>query len=71
MTQMELIRDTAVVVRNFEALWSRYIAKLQRVDDLRQQGRYGFQLRMPKKSVALAKRDLDDFCLAHGIGATP
>ncbi len=35
----------------WEAAWSNYIAKLERLDELKAQGRYGYQLRMPKLSA--------------------
>jgi len=38
----------------FEAAWSNYIAKLERLDELKAQGRYGYQLRMPKLAVQIA-----------------
>ncbi len=38
----------------FEKLWGTYIEKLKRVDDLQAMGRFGYQLRMPKKAVAIA-----------------
>lgn len=42
----------------WEKLWSTYIAKLNRVDDLIKAGRYGYQLRMPYKAVEIAKKKL-------------
>lgn len=54
-------------VAEFEALWSAYIAKLQRLDDLRDLERYGYQLRMPKKSLAMAGKRLRDWCTKEGL----
>ena len=53
--------------KEFERLWGLYIAKLQRVDELKALGRYGYQLRMPLKSVQIAHDNLDVFCRANGI----
>ena len=53
--------------REFEALWEAYIQKLQRLDELKAQGRHGFQLRMPKKSIRLAAEKLRSWCAANGV----
>jgi len=42
----------------WEKLWGEYITKLQRIDELKRQGRYGYQLRMPYKSLAIAEKAL-------------
>lgn len=42
----------------WEKLWGDYIAKLQRIDELKRLGRYGYQLRMPYKSLAIAEKAL-------------
>lgn len=39
----------------WEKLWGTYISKLQRIDELKRAGRYGYQLRMPYKSLKLAE----------------
>jgi len=41
-------------VNKFEALYATFIAKLARLDELKANGRYGYQLRMPKKSLGIA-----------------
>lgn len=48
-------------VAAWEATWSNYIAKLERLDELKAQGRYGYQLRMPKLAVKLAYEALQAF----------
>lgn len=42
----------------WEKLWGTYIEKLQRIDELKKAGRYGYQLRMPYKSLKLAQEAL-------------
>lgn len=42
----------------WEKLWGTYIAKLQRIDELKSKGRYGYQLRMPYKSLQQAEKAL-------------
>lgn len=54
-------------VVEFEALWGNYIAKLARLDDLKEQGRYGYQLRMPRKAISIAERRLRNWCAAEGL----
>lgn len=39
----------------WEAAWSELISKLKRLDELKALGRYGYQLRQPKKAVLLAE----------------
>jgi len=39
----------------WEKLWGDYIEKLRRIDELKAKGRYGYQLRMPYKSLKLAE----------------
>jgi hypothetical protein len=42
----------------WERLWGTYIDKLRRVEDLKAIGRYGYQLRMPYKSLDIAAKAL-------------
>lgn len=53
-------------VEAWEAAWENYIFKLRRVDELKQKGRYGYQMRMPGKALYLAERRLSrldpEFC---------
>ena len=49
-------------IQTFETLFATWISKLQRVEELRAQGRYGYQLRMPKKAVGKAYRNLSQWC---------
>lgn len=48
-----------------------YIEKLKRLEQLKEQGRYGYQLRMPRRALQKAidrLRELDqDFCNRLGI----
>jgi hypothetical protein len=48
-------------ILKFEAAWANYIAKLERLDELKAQGRYGYQLRMPKLAVRRAAEALGQF----------
>ena len=57
--------STMTKILQFENLFNTYTTKCQRVDELRAQGRYGYQLRMPKRAVALAALALRDWCCAH------
>jgi hypothetical protein len=41
-------------VNAWEAAWTNYVDKLARLDDLKAQGRYGYQLRMPRLAVQRA-----------------
>lgn len=41
-------------IQTWEAAWAKYIAKLERLDELLAAGRYGYQLRMPKQAVSNA-----------------
>ncbi len=38
----------------WERLWATYVTKLQRLDELRTQGRYGYQLKQPKRAIRIA-----------------
>jgi hypothetical protein len=51
----------------FELLYSAYIAKLRRLDELQAMGRYGYQLRMPKKSLRIAMDNLRAFGREHNV----
>lgn len=42
----------------WEKLWGNYIQKLQRIEELKRKGRYGYQLRMPYKSLEIARQKL-------------
>lgn len=67
LARIEAVRQVRIA---WEALWAKYVEKLQRLDDLRAQGRYGYQLRMPKKSLGMAVRALTDFEKANGMKVT-
>lgn len=45
-------------VAEWETLWGIYVDKLKRFEDLKKQGRYGYQLRQPKKAVGIAAENL-------------
>lgn len=61
----------AAAIQEWEDAWSNYMAKLQRMDDLKAAGRYGFQLRMPGVAIRKAKDRLiqldPEFCREIGI----
>lgn len=42
----------------FDELWGRYVDKLNRLDELKKLGRYGYQLRMPNLSIRRAAEAL-------------
>ncbi len=42
----------------WDRLWGTYIAKLERIEELKAAGRYGYQMRMPWKSVGIARQAL-------------
>jgi hypothetical protein len=54
-------------ITSFEWYWNQYISKLARLDELKALGRYGYQLRMPKKAIHVAAQSMRDFCKANGI----
>jgi hypothetical protein len=58
-------------IQEWEDAWSHYILKLDRLEYLKSIGRYGYQLRQPRKAVQMAAerlRQLDpDFCNRIGI----
>lgn len=51
----------------FEVLYTAYINKLRRLDDLKLAGRYGYQLRMPKKALHIAMENLRAFGREHNV----
>jgi hypothetical protein len=59
--------NNAERAEQFETLYAAYIAKLRRIDDLMGQGRYGFQLRMPKKALMIAMNNLREFGKEHKV----
>jgi hypothetical protein len=64
---LDTVRNTR---KSFEKLFDTYVSKLARLEDLRANGRYGYQLRMPKKAVQIAHDKLAEFCQANGIDTT-
>ena len=52
---------------DFEELYTKYIAKLRRLDDLQVQGRYGYQLRMPRLAVRKAMDALRMWGNSNGV----
>jgi len=52
-------RSSAENASAWEAAWRAYVAKLERLDELKAAGRYGYQLRMPRKALAIARERLD------------
>lgn len=42
----------------WELLWGNYIDRLSRLEQLQELGRYGYQLRQPKRALARAVDDL-------------
>ena len=53
--------------QQFENLWGMYIEKLARIDELKNAGRYGYQLRMPIKAKHIAFRKLKAWCTENGV----
>jgi hypothetical protein len=51
----------------FELLYAAYIAKLRRLDELVARGRYGYQLRMPKRALSIAIDNLRAFGREHEV----
>lgn len=75
-TERLLMQDTGAElnrkkVEEWERAWSTYILKLNRLDELKDMGRHGYQLRQPYKAIAMAAnklKELDaDFCERMGI----
>lgn len=58
---------TKTKVDTFEELWGAYIDKLARLDELKAAGRYGYQLRMPKKAIEKAYFAMRDWCASNGV----
>ena len=58
-------------VEQWEAAWNNYIFRLKRLEELKEIGRYGYQLRMPEKALIHAikrLREIDpDFCERNRI----
>ncbi|MGG3471535.1 hypothetical protein ABES02_29225 [Neobacillus pocheonensis] len=58
-------------LEEWESAWETYISKLNRLQELKDMGRYGYQLRQPYKAVAIAAGKLKDqdpeFCQRIGI----
>ena len=52
---------------DFEELYTKYIAKLRRLDDLQVHGRYGYQLRMPRLAVRKAMDALRMWGNSNGV----
>lgn len=67
MTNKKQIVTSSERAERFEVLYTAYISKLRRLDDLKVQGRYGYQLRMPKKAVHIAMENLRAFGREHGV----
>ncbi|MDF2649404.1 MAG: hypothetical protein K0Q73_5209 [Paenibacillus sp.] len=58
-------------MEQWESAWETYMTKLNRVQELKDLGRYGFQLRQPYKAIGIAAaklKELDpEFCQRIGI----
>lgn len=52
-------------IARWESLWATYVAKLERLDQLKAQGRYGYQLSQPKRAIRLAAEAIRDFDREH------
>lgn len=48
-------------IAKWESLWATYVAKLDRLDQLKAQGRYGYQLNQPKRAVRIAAKAIANF----------
>lgn len=61
----------SVTVEEWESAWNRYIFRLKRLEELKEMGRYGYQLRMPYMALENARAELmridPDFCKRQGI----
>ena len=69
-SELAALEAQRLVRIQWEALWATYCAKGERIEELREMGRYGYQLRMPKKSLRLAADALSAFEAAHNIPFT-
>jgi hypothetical protein len=53
--ERELIKAQTLTVfeqkEAWEAAWGEYMQRLQRLEDLKAQGQYGYQLRMPRSAL--------------------
>ena len=58
-TESERIAKQAARVRLWEKLYSEYMAKWRRIEELEKAGRYGYQLRMPYQALKIAKKRLE------------
>jgi hypothetical protein len=45
-------------VSQWESVWNNYIERLARLEQLQELGRYGYQLRQPKRALARAIDDM-------------
>lgn len=54
----------------WERLWNTYMDKVDRLAELKAQGRHGYQLRMPKKAIRIAHERLNQFEAEHGLSIT-
>lgn len=65
------IEKNAAAIHEWEAAWNTYIQKLNRLQELKDAGRYGYQLNQPYKAIRLAKEKLQqldpEFCVRQGI----
>ena len=60
-----MCETNAEKIAKWESLWAAYVAKLARLDELRVQGRYGYQLNQPKRAVRIAAKAIRDFDQTH------
>lgn len=65
------IEKNAAAIDEWQNAWDAYIQKLNRLDELKEMGRYGYQLRQPQKSLGMAIKRLvqldPDFCERIGL----
>ena len=59
--------DNRTKMEGWEVHWARWMAKLARIDELKALGRYGYQLRMPRRSAEIAYAELVTFCADNNI----